>query len=36
MTLLAEICKALYQTYLERLEDMTFVLDKNWPIWKID
>jgi hypothetical protein len=36
MTSLTEISKALYQTYLERLEGMTFVLDKNWPIWKID
>ena len=35
MTKFADITQALYNTYLERLNGMKFVLNKDWPIWDI-
>ena len=36
MTSLSDICTALYHAYMERLDGMRFVIDKDWPIWKIE
>ena len=36
MTSFDEICTALYDTFLERLNGMDFVLKKDWPKWDIN
>lgn len=36
MTSFVEIYTALQRSYMERLDGMKFVLDKNWPVWEMD
>ena len=35
MATFKEVYTALYNTYLERLDGMKYVLDKDWPVWDI-